>query len=94
MNGNISLNYGGVKDTFRNFFDISESFINEKEGMECWRFTGCPEEIKCKCPAVAQDAERRCWLVVGTFSVVEETAPCVKIQGSCRQCGFWLLAHL
>ncbi|MBF0336536.1 MAG: response regulator [Nitrospirae bacterium] len=41
------------------------------------------------CKAVIQNAERRCWLVVGTLSGQKEVVPCVKAFGTCKQCEFY-----
>ncbi|MBF0319665.1 MAG: response regulator [Nitrospirae bacterium] len=41
------------------------------------------------CPAVIQNAERRCWLVVGTLSGLKDPAPCTKPVGTCKQCAFY-----
>ncbi|MES0337296.1 MAG: response regulator [Candidatus Magnetobacterium sp. LHC-1] len=75
---------------FKELYSLADGIGTEKKvGVKCWEFLNCPAEIMRLCEAVIQNAERRCWLVVGTLSGQKEVAPCVKAFGTCKQCEFY-----
>ncbi len=59
------------------------------QGVRCWEFMNCPESEMRKCMAVLQNMERRCWLVVGTSSGINDMATCAVSVGDCKSCGYY-----
>jgi CheY-like chemotaxis protein len=88
MDGSDRLNLSDFKDLFKKFQDTAGD-LGKKTGVKCWEFINCPQEIMRLCPAVAQNAERKCWLVAGTLSGLKDPAPCAKQAGTCKQCDFY-----
>ena len=86
-----------VEESFRKLFDklntlsdeIGKANLLTKSFLRCWEFTDCPPEVMRKCIVVLQNADRQCWLLVGTLSGVKDVAPCAVKAGDCRNCGFY-----
>nr|ADI87673.1 two component signal transduction response regulator [uncultured Nitrospirae bacterium MY2-1F] len=77
-----------IKDLFKRFHEVSESF-DRKKGIKCWQFINCPKDIMSQCPAVLQNAERKCWLVAGSLSGRKDVPPYCAQLVSCKQCDFY-----
>ncbi|MBF0517199.1 MAG: response regulator [Nitrospirae bacterium] len=78
-------------DLFKKFHDAADDLgdLDKKSGMKCWEFLNCPQDVMRKCPAVLQNAERKCWLVAGSLSGRKDTPPHCTRLGSCKQCDFY-----
>lgn len=90
----LGKSYGELFNKFNKFIDLCDEFVMTGLGppqkIKCWEFTDCPPDVMRKCPAVLQNAERRCWLIVGTESKSKNPAPCVdKMGGDCKNCEFY-----
>ncbi|MCG6552395.1 MAG: hypothetical protein L7F77_08735 [Candidatus Magnetominusculus sp. LBB02] len=48
-----------IRDLGRELPDVTGGF------SLCSKFNGCPDEIKCECPAMLTKVERWCWLASG-----------------------------
>jgi len=56
----------------------------------CWEFKKCGRERDRSCPAVLEDAGRRCWLVAGTLCGGKVQGDYAAKIGNCKQCDFYV----
>ncbi|QWR76154.1 two-CW domain-containing protein [Candidatus Magnetomonas plexicatena] len=82
---------GTLKEALDNLEKATDTFLtSEKKNQKCWQLMDCPKEEMEICPAVLQNAERRCWLVAGTMSGRNNNLVCVNRAGSCKNCEYYL----
>lgn len=88
MNKDKDTSIDDLRDVFNRFQELS-SFDWKEKGLRCWEVIRCDEKVMRSCPAVLQNSEYKCWLVVGTFSGAANMAKCVLEAGNCKECSYY-----
>lgn len=65
----------------------------KEEGIKCWEYFQCGQEITKECPAVTKSAGRKCWLVAGTFCGTRPKSQRALELRNCKACEFYQLVH-
>jgi len=75
--------------TGRNRVELPESLK-----VQCWEFIKCGREKDLSCPAVTQQAGRRCWLTAGTLCGDVARCDHAVTLTSCMECTFYIYIKL
>ncbi len=61
----------------------------ENNQQNCWDFKKCPEDRKKICPALIQNAGKKCWIVTGTMCGGVKQGSMTEKLDKCHACEFF-----